>query len=602
MEIYEYVREMRMKRGATMKQLYDGLCSQSTAKMFEVGERKVNVYFLFRILERLEIGEGHLQFLMKEQDYKLWLKRAEILDAMRIERYDDALEKVLKWEKELGKTAKAEKQFVHRMKAICMIHTGCKDESIQNEVAKALRETVPDFEEKWSSKLMSVHELDMLLDYYHYSNSNQTESIRDVVVYMKNRKALCGKRNILLGKGVVYYANSLFRDEKVDQLNDFQLEELKIMIDEALDVLRTYGRYYYLLEILEYRKKVICLLLTKNPQNIGLNLELEETEKWKNALLKLYDSIGIRADAKEMLSLYTLSYVELINSVVERRRNIFKLSEKRLAGNKCDPRTVKRIEQEGMNPQTSTMELLLKGMGLPGIWGKKFFLPTNIDIMEQMVQLDQCFRERKYDAVLAIIACIENEIDGSDVYSNQNLEWYKIESEKFSKKITAHEAVQRLKKNLDRSIAWESIMRYGMDYLSLNEAEHMTAILLHMDKSDIEFKKLIYRVEEYCGKYLGDYKVINYSTMISVSLNILQARLAELDEFEKANQLIEEMMPSIVFNGDLLRMMDAAYDYWWNENELNGAGEQNRPDYLVHIAELIKDTSSVSFFEKKFNS
>lgn len=597
MEIYEYVREMRIKRGATMKQLYMGICSESTGKAFETGRRNLDVFKLFRVLERLETSEGHLQFLLKRDDYELWEKRMEIMDEIRQMHYDKAMELIACWERSLNTKQRMEKQFIHRMKSFCMIHKEYSPDDIQKEISRAIQITAPDFEENWENYLLSIHELDMLLDYYRYSDCNQEVIIRKIVEYMQKKVAICDKKNVLYAKAAVLFFESAIKIKPIDQWTEDRIMEMNNVLGKGLEVLRLLGCSFYMPEILDCRSVLIAEMVKRKMASRDAEVE---NEQWLAAIKSTYDVLGFSIDTHEILPLYCLTGVELFQSVLERRRKLLQMTERELAYTKCDPRTVKRIEQAGLNPQDATMEMFLEELRLPKTWGKGFFLFYNVQKRKKMVQLSRYFASGEFDKVLQLTEKVQDLLDDNDIYSQQNLEWYRLEALYLLERIKAKPEVSKLKENLERSVSWDTIMEYGMDYLTLNEVEHVITILLRMSITDVDFERLLYIVEDYFNNHLGDFKWINYASLISVLLNTIQAKLAEIKQFEKANQICRQMLPTLIFHGDLKRMMNVVYDMWWNTDKKNDKQEENPPTYLIHLAQLINDTSSVDFFTHKF--
>lgn len=598
MELYEYVRELRTEHGITIEQLCDGICSESMLKLFELGHRELSSFAMFRLMERLEYGEGTLQYFMKKQEFEQWKSRMEILDAIRRKDYDCAEEKIAWWKQKVKGNDKFAKQFLHRMRSFCMIHNKNDRELICEEVGKAIEITVPDFATKWRSRILSMHEVDMLLDYYHYTGHDCRSEIMDIIVYMKKKDRVLYRRNILFGKAIAFYVKEVAEHETLEKWSEKKLLEIKQLSEEALEVLRKADCSFYLWEVLQIRKSVLSEVQRRKIK--AMDAELKENERWMQGLLKMYNDLGVSAETTEILLLYTIMNVEAIDSVIGRRRNLLNMTKEELADDKCDVRTIIRIETKGQCPQTSTLELLLEKLGLPGVWKKSYFLSYDVDTRKRMQELVTAYRNGQYKEVLRIVEHEKRYMDDVEIFNAQNLEWYRIESEYHLGLIDSQQAVHSLKENLEKSIKWKDIIESGMDYVSLNEAKHVTAILQHMDKDDLEFEKLLEVVGGYVAKSLGDYKEMNYATMLSVSLNILQARYADVGEYKIANQLCAQMKDSIFFSGNIYRMMNLVYDMWWNKNELSKTSEGDRPSYLIDVANLIQDSFSEHFFKNRF--
>ncbi|MCR4779041.1 MAG: XRE family transcriptional regulator [Lachnospiraceae bacterium] len=600
MELYEYFRELREEHGLTIKQLSEGICSDSYVKLFETGQRELNEFALFRLMERLEIGEGSLQFFLKKKEHELWVKRMEIIDAIRKGEYTYAEEKIKKWKEQNNKKDKYADQFLRRMHSFCLIHRKAEAEEVCQEIVEAIKITVPDFETGWKNKILSEQELDMMLDYYHYSGNNHVEDICCVINYMKLKSQSFSHNNILIGKAVTYYIEELLRVDDVLFWSKEQVINALELCSGALEALRKAECGLYLLEILEIRKR---LLVEVQRRGIDENIaKLEQCECWITALEKGYDSIGISRKTQEILRLYTMVNVESISDVIRRRRLMLGISVEELAKDLCDVRTIKRIESGETTPQTLTGELLLERLHLPRAWVKGSFLSYDIDSRKRMRELIEAYSQGDYREVLRIVEREKLEASASEAYNLQNMEWYKIEAEYFLKSISKDETIQLLKNNLSKSIRWKSIIDSEGGYVTLTEAKHITAILQIMDISDMEFPRLIKNVDNYVNSFFETYREMNYSSMLYVAISILQGRYAEIEKYTTASFLCERLACEIQLHRDLNRLVFSSYNLWWNKNEQKKMIKEDRPSFLVDLSNLALNTKRERFLHDKFNT
>lgn len=262
----KYVNEKRDKRGLSMNQLCDRLCSERAAFYIEQGEREPGRMLREAILERLGVGAEDYECYLGWEEYAQWKMQHTILHHIAWEEMDQAEEllevyrntycpKEVYFEKDYTATEssegdgrqmkrrdetdmdklpegrKLERQFLLAMLAqirayyenregtdpgkICGENTSRT--SLQEEVRALLREaaglTMPALESrKIADLVLSVKELNLVLETEHYREEGERPArYREVVEYLESGRIDRRGKAKLYAKAVYFLCRSLMK-------------------------------------------------------------------------------------------------------------------------------------------------------------------------------------------------------------------------------------------------------------------------------------------------------------------------------------------------------------------------------------------------------
>lgn len=101
----------RTKKKISMQKLCDGVCSFSTLKRAESGERLPDYFILERIIERLGKSVNKLEFLQDQEAYEICYLRMVIEEYLEEEEYEEAERALIYYEGQTGLKSELHQQY-----------------------------------------------------------------------------------------------------------------------------------------------------------------------------------------------------------------------------------------------------------------------------------------------------------------------------------------------------------------------------------------------------------------------------------------------------------------------------------------------------------
>jgi len=212
-----FIRASREAKSYTMEEISHGICSIPTLSRIEAGERVVDYIMIEALLERMKIAKSEYEFVLDEDDYRQYMQREEIRRLINQKNYEQAEEKLMKYEKNHGEKFLHE-QFIFLQKGL--IRKNNQDiEQVEELLKKAICITAPDYQQIILEKgILSDTELTCLAELI--------QCIEDVTEQEKKQKELyeyfkwCSIREkrypIPYRRAMRYYAECLYSNKKYD--------------------------------------------------------------------------------------------------------------------------------------------------------------------------------------------------------------------------------------------------------------------------------------------------------------------------------------------------------------------------------------------------
>ena len=137
----------RTKKKISMQKLCDGVCSFSTLKRAESGERLPDYFILERIIERLGKSVNKLEFLQDQEAYEICYLRMVIEEYLEEEEYEEAKQLYEQLKKKLPLEWRENQQYIKCMDTIFKRESG----EISTKIA---------IEEAWTAFQITRGEID----------------------------------------------------------------------------------------------------------------------------------------------------------------------------------------------------------------------------------------------------------------------------------------------------------------------------------------------------------------------------------------------------------------------------------------------------------
>lgn len=260
-----FVHIAREAKRYSMEEISRGICSIPTLSRIEAGERVVDYIIIEALLERMKISKSEYEFVLDEEDYCQYMQREEIRKLITQKNYEQAEEKLQKYEKEHEEKFLHE-QFIFLQKGL--IKKGNqKIEQAEQLLKKAICITAPDYQQ-------IIEERGILSDTELYCVVEMFQCIEDTLKREEKQERLyeyfkwCYVKEKLFPipyrRAMQYYAECLYSNKKYDaciKICNEVLEELtttsKLEDRNLIFELRAYAKEK--LGFIKEEEKRLCL-------------------------------------------------------------------------------------------------------------------------------------------------------------------------------------------------------------------------------------------------------------------------------------------------------------------------------------------------------
>lgn len=587
----EFIKERREKLGIPREKLCNGLCSSKTFERFEKGQVNVSKNMQDQFIGRLGVSSDDFISLLGKQEYEEWEKRAEIIYDIRTGKNDEASAKLETYFAEYGEEP-LDLQFYYRFKAMLM---QCREEprdEIYQYLKKAKQITMPHVKaENISDYVLSLQEMDTLLDYYQYDEKTQSEDVLLLLEYIRQDRYDNGAKGRLLPKAVFYYAEKLDTEKGLENQIVANLVAIQEICHEALERLRDIEYLPYLYEILELRQRIFRILGIQNEE------EKQNTE-WLETVIWLYEYFNQEKRTTEMAILYFSKNTECINDVIRTRRKMLGLTKVELSERSCvDIRTIDKIESGGGKFQIVKAQDLLEVLRVPRELTKSNFDISSQEEKSLMLELKNAINDWQFRKAKEIYAKVCERMKYTSLYNEQEIRNYEALIKFYTKEITNEEYVEKMRKVIEMTIPIDSINKPEQPYFTQNELMMLTNYFKAISDDDSRKSDGFRKLEKYFRTILGGCQEINHWNNLAMTLDMLGNWYGNIGEFKKADELCYEMIRGCFRNLKFRKIPGMVYDLWWNEKQQKNATDKN---YQLHhckiLAQLSRKTKDEQFY------
>lgn len=491
------------------------------------------------------------------------------------------------------------------MKAMIGACQGEERQIIAEDLRKALGYSVMNIEpETVVNEALSIQEIDMLLDYYRYSN-RQSLNFKVMIDYLKKKKWERTAKCKILPKAVYYYYCALNEEKNVNEWTLKQLLDMEQILTDNFEEQRKTGYLSYLWEMLELRCTVYNVLADRiGDKDENVREKLEMNTKWKAALEWLYEDQNRSKETVDMAIHYMTFNVENLGDILKRRRKMLGMSVKELANGMIDEKTVRRIENGEVKGQRHNLLYLLVRLGLPNQLIKEEFIAIEPKEREVFVKMRKSGSMQNYKERSQLLQQLKEMHKCKLPYNEQVLKWYEITVLHDTGIIDDEEAGARVKEILETNFAWDVLTKSEQRYFNYCEIGFLKLYYVYLGNRYKErtIKKELEGIEDYCKPYVNQEYGLNYmKCMLSTGASI-QSILGDAGEFEKSTEWCKKTIEIALDCRRLFRTIDIRYSMWWNENEEKKATDNKPLSNLLLLSNMLEDTASEKFFIKKIST
>jgi len=360
--------EMRKTQGISQKNLAMGICTKSSITKIEKGLRMPEWYFRNIVLSRLGYNCELYEEYIQPKEYAIWEDINELLCLVEEKKFDSALKQIKICQNKYCDNNIIMQVIYDMMARIQIYHNNEANENIAELYEKAVLCTIPLIDMKVISNMnLSIQEMYILITYLNKeSRNNRISTVEKYKYYemilkkIKDMKLDHISRSKIMPYLVISYYNC-----NADLNNIFEnIDNISILLDEALLDLRKSGRTYYIEEIVEKRIKLYEIKATQKKLS---NCEITSRDKLikiHKIIISIYNRYYPERNMELNCYVYKGTHIHSIGDVIYKRRNMLDMTQEDLAQGICDKKTIRRIEKNEGNIQREIVRNLFEKLGL----------------------------------------------------------------------------------------------------------------------------------------------------------------------------------------------------------------------------------------------
>lgn len=599
------VRKAREIQHITLEDLCEGICSFSMIGRIERGERFPDKELRDRILARLGVcSDGYENFLFYE-DYLVWKRKQGIVNAIEKSNYETA-ENLLKYYDETDETDKLGKQFELVMRAQMMQKRHEPPDLIAQMCEKAVKLTVPEIDERAVGELcLSVHELDMILEYTKYCHSEKLASrCEEILTYIKSDMFDIYSYVKIYPK-VVYYLYISTPEAVRDWTRTLRL------CNDGIEQLRTAGRMYYLWELLEIKKEGMTKLYHKVGDSKGaitkqtLENSIHTTAEWLDALDFVHNLCGTHRRMESSCYLYQQKEAYCISDVIRRRREMLGLTKKKLCEGICSEKTIGRLEANKTKPHIEVVRLLFEKMNLSGEYQRWQVVTNDVRAFPIYDEIGRSANNREFEKIKRLLLKLEKYVPMENPINKQYKNRIEIILERRQGKISKDEAKQELIRILEYTIPYETIIGNDEKYLTNVEMQIVLDIADNIENinDNVAFGVL----ERLCIQMESDEGISEHIAVWETIMTHIANTYGDFGEYIKSNvissHVIKESIHCYRMNAFALNLYIIAWNMGeYKKNNVCIDEKYNEMVYLnkcIKLCQLNKNTNKEKIAKKR---
>lgn len=612
-EFAVFLKRIRQESGVSGEELAEGLMDISQLSRIENEIRSVPKTMRDRLLGRLGVTPDMYENLLGNEDYAEWEGQRKILCA--IERRDFRESECLI--REYGRQGAAdqiEHQFCIMMRAELLKLQGAGRVELAGLYEEAVRLTVPEAERVYvQPRLLSALEVNMMLEYEYCREPKSCFADKCIFWAEYVKDSLYDELSMakILPKIVYYYLREILADGHTMSL--VGLGQSLQICDDAIELLRDTGRAFYLVELLEYKRKILTSIVKplkergKQQEAAAYQTALKESAELEKLLKALYAEYDVPVYMQDCTYLYRQRWVYAIGDVLRIRRTVLGMTQEELCDGICSVKSLRRAEQKKMNMQREPLGEILRRLGLSKEVQKTNIVKNDRKVLELRSEI--IYDRNNHEVVNARIRL--EQLKSKVCLEIPENKQYVMEAEAsldlMEGKITKEEFVSREGRALRCTLDTKKL--HELDEVYLTEME-LTCIRQKIQGLDYaEKRKHIDFLLHFFEKFEGGNRISDYIAMYEFVMVCVTSELGNMSEYQLATELDKKALREVMKCRRLYVVNELLYDMLWNEKEQRKCNEQRMETAKMTdglqacciLSHFCKRTFYEKFYDNKMN-
>lgn len=567
---------MRLESGVPGDVLAEGLIDVSLLSRIENGERPLYKTMRNRLLGRLGVTPDMYENLLNNEDYITWKWHHHVLYAIEQKDFQKAVQLIRDYEKQQPLDDKTKQQFCVMMCGEVLRLQGTDNAKLASLYEKAVHLTVPQVEQIYNEdvpeKLLSVLEVNTILEYEYYRKSKEKTFIKKCrywINYVEESFFDKLSKVKIYPKIVWYYLREMLSvDSELDLL---ELEDALQYCEQAIELLRDTGRAYYLVELLEYKQKVLTDIIEKlikmdRLQKVeAYKTLLQESIEMEQLLKNLYTAYHVSEYMQDCTYLYRQRWVFAIGDVLRIRRNMLRLTQEQVCNGICSVKSLRRAEKKQANMQREPLGQILRRLGVSKEVQKTALVTNDRSVLYLKNELSVCRNNREIHKARFLLRQLKDKICLQIPENMQFVMECETSLDWMEGMITKEEFAAKEEEALQYTLNADSF--YDAEEVYLTETE-MSCICKKMQTVDtIEKREFIAFLLHFFEKFEKENLLSEYIAMYEFVMAGVTNELSSMGEYQLAIALDKKVLGEVLRCRRFHIINVLLYDIWWSDRE-----------------------------------
>ena len=474
--IGKIIENERTKRGLSVNDVCNGICSAAVCSKLESGEYAGGIHILRALCQRLGINSDRCGTYLPQAEYDEMMDRLYILENIKDGSLDMAQKNIERY-KASYKNIPLNNQFILFMNGRIAELDGKFIEGLELYAA-ALHVTMPEYENLENLSCITIYEAYMFF------------GIARISAKLGNTEAACRIYKLLISyceasgaekwNLVCIYPKAVCELAACVGLQNMTVEDKRDKLEcciSALDMLKETARLYYirplLTNIIELNDSLndnVKELACNNVEGDVCGAIRDNIKDTNKSTVKniAYDTLSCREllecvdelfrkykhehELFEWYPYYVDSGFRCVNQLIDERRRMHGMSIEELAGTNQSARNVQRIVKGQISPSYRTSKELLDKLGLKGVLRSDVIVADNLEAYRLWDELEACIKQQNSERADNIIEQLINELDISVEINDIALKYIVLYWQLRENKITTSQMLEGLEKLLPFNI------------------------------------------------------------------------------------------------------------------------------------------------------
>ena len=630
---FRFIENIMDETGITVKQLTDGICDESEWKNLISGGY-LSKLMMNRLLDRLGCNGIRCDTLLFASEYDDWKLRMDIIFAISDGKIMQAEELLINYADRhqlhndidiMDCNEKIEYQFVIMMQVYIMLSEKEDDAEIINKLKMSVELTIPqgteiklDIEK---NVILSVQELDILLEYYYYAMSVDAWKDNNAVNYYYERICIITdyiqsaswfnslSKARIFPKAVCYEIKAYQIKLQLDNDNHNRLEDIidKLSVyhrelskyDDAIGMLRDGGRAYYLIELCDAMEKAIDRMKTLLSVDVYKGMKIDERKytihKYRQMLQYIEDMTGISRYTVSGMYMYFEPNVYRMEKVVADRRRLLGITQNQLAEGICTAKTIRRLEQGHCRPHGYNLYEILNRLELYSDFVMDEIVSYDAGDMELLEKVYDAIGMNETERAQELLQTLKANLDMEYTRNRQTIERMETNFAYGRREIELKVYLEKMKNIIGYSVKYEHVLKNPAVYLTSCE----TTILHNMQNKQNEQDRLMYLYSIPSQYVRGEL----FIRKIEFCKTKFASDAGNRGEYEKSNSIFMDVIQKNTKLKRIYNIDRCIYGIWWNNNMQHKYSTEQSKELLnicIDISDFSKGYVYKQFFLKQY--